>query len=224
MRYVIFLLTALNCAYFTWQVVVNSRSVELTHAPARPPPDVRRLVMLREQVKDEPPPATAETRQIENLTAAEPPGAVLPSSCPALGPIPAESQLKFLQQRFARLGLDAKPQTRFVREQVGYTVLLPPRDYDEALRVKQRLEKDDFRVNIIGADNEISLGAFRGKSEAEQTFVRASRMGLAPRLEPSYAKRSSYWLVFPERDKNDAKLTALTKKYPELRVEKLACP
>jgi len=49
-------------------------------------------------------------------------------------------------------------------------------------------------------------------------------MGLDPRLEASYAKRSSYWLILPEPGKKDAKLAALIKKYPELRVENLSCP
>jgi hypothetical protein len=224
MRHVIFLLIALNCAYFTWQILANTSDVEVAYTLPAPAPNVRQLVMLREQVKHERRPSSVETRRIEDLTATEPPGAVAALSCQALGPILAESELKPLEQRLGEDGLDAKPQTRYVQEQVGYTVLLSARDYDEALRIKQTLEKDDFTANIIGVDNEISLGAFRSKAEAEQTFARADGRGLAPRLEPSYAKRSTYWLVFPKRDKTDAKLAALTKKYPELRVETLPCP
>lgn len=224
MRYVIILLVALNCVYFTWQVSVNTPDTQDARALAPLPPNVRRLVMLQEQAKDEPPPTVVETRKIEDLTASEPPGAVIPVSCQALGPILAESELKTLEQRLGRLGLDVKPHTRYVQEQVGYTVLLPAGQYDEALRIKQQLEKNDFTANIIGVDNEISLGAFRDKSQAEKTFSRARDLGLDPRLEASYAKRSTYWLILPERDKKDAKLAALTKKYPELRVENLSCP
>jgi len=225
MRYVIFLLIALNCVYFVWETANSISDAQNTRAFPPLSPDVRRLVMLQEEVKEEPPAtATVETRKIEDLTAAEPPGAVVPLSCQALGPVLAESELKSLKRRLGRLGLDAKPQTRHIREQVGYAVLLPAREYDEALKVKQRLENNNFTANIVGADNEISLGAFRDKSQAEKTFTRADDLGLSPRLEPSYAKRSTYWLVFPEPDNKDAKLAALKKKFPDFQLETLACP
>jgi hypothetical protein len=225
MRYVIFLLIALNCAYFVWETANSVSDAQNTPAFPPQPPDVRRLVMLQEEVREEPPAAaTVETRKIEDLTATEPPGAVVPLSCQALGPILAESELKSLKQRLGKLGLDAKPQTRHIQEQVGYAVVLPAREYDEALQVKQRLENNNLSANIIGADNEISLGAFRDKSQAEKTLARADGLGLSPRLEPSYAARSTYWLVFPEPDRKDAKLAALKKKFPDLQLESLACP
>jgi hypothetical protein len=225
MRYTILFLIALNCAYFTWQMAVSASDSQVVRARPPLPPGVRRLVMLQEHVKDQPPAtASAETRKIEDLTATEPPGAVVPLSCQALGPVLAQSELQSLQQRLATLGLNVRPQTRYIQEQVGYTVLLPPREYDDALKTKRQLENNNFTASIVGINNEISLGAFRDKSDAEKTFARADGMGLAPRLEPSYAKRSTYWLVLPERDSKDAKLAAVTRKYPGLRVENLTCP
>ena len=102
--------------------------------------------------------------------------------------------------------------------------VLTPKEYDEAVRIKQQLKKDNFTANIVSRRNEISLGAFRDKSQAERTFTRADGMGLSPRIEPSYANRSTYWLVFGRGDNDDAELAALKKKYPDLHVEIQACP
>ena len=224
MRYVIFLLVALNGIYFTWGMLNATPGTQDTYPIPPLPPDVRRLVMLQEQTTDETPSTGIETSKIENLTAKEPPGALTSLSCHALGPILAQSELKSLEQRLGKLGLNASPQTRYVQEQVGYAVLLPPKEYDEAVRIKQQLKKDNFTANIVSRRNEISLGAFRDKSQAERTFTRADGMGLSPRIEPSYANRSTYWLVFGRGDNDDAELAALKKKYPDLHVEIQACP
>jgi hypothetical protein len=217
----IFLLVAMNCGYFAWQVFLNvpGKLVERSLPPL--PPDVRRLVTLKESEARQSPP---ETRQIEDVTATQPPGAIMPLTCQALGPFLAESGLKAFEKHLGRLGLTASPHTRYHREQVGYTVLLSAREYDEALQIKRRLEKENITVNLIGLDNVLSLGAFRDKSLAEKTLARAQRLGLAPRLEPGYAKRSSYWLVFQRRENQDKGLAGLTRKNPDLRVEEMACP
>jgi hypothetical protein len=221
MRYMIFLLVAMNCGYFAWQVFLNvpGKTVDRSSPPL--PPDVKQLVTLKESDARH---SLPETRQIENLTATQPPGAFMPLSCQALGPFLAESGLKAFEKRLGRLGVTARSQIRYQREQVGYTVLLPVREYEEALQIKRRLEKENITVNFIGMDNVLSLGAFRDKSLAEKTLARAQRLGLAPRLEPGYAKRSSYWLVFQRRENQDKGLAGLTRKNPDLRVEEMACP
>ena len=221
MRYVIFLLVAMNCAYFAWQVFLNVPDKPVVHSLPALPSDVRRLVTLEESDARQRP---SETRKIEDLTATQPPEAVLPMTCQALGPFLAESELKPFEKRIDRLGLTASPQTRYQREQVGYTVLLPSMEYQEALQIKNKLEKEDIAADFIGEDNVLSLGAFRDKSRAEKTLARAQEIGLDPRIEPGYAKRSTYWLVIQGRDNQDEDLAGLTRKYSDLRVEEMACP
>jgi hypothetical protein len=221
MRYVIFLLVAMNCAYFAWQAFLNVPDKPVQRSLPRLPPDIRRLVTLEESDARQPP---SETRKIEDLTATHPPEAVLPMTCQALGPFLAESELKLFEKRIDKLGLTASPQTRYQQEQVGYTVLLPPMEYKEALQIKSKLEKENIMADFIGVDNVLSLGAFRDKSRAENTLARAQALGLDPRIEPGYAKRSTYWLVFQRRDNQDVGLESLTRKNPYLRVEDTSCP
>jgi len=220
MRYVIFLLVAMNCAYFSWQVLLNTPDKPVERSLHPLPPDIRRLVTLKENDARQSP---RETRKIEELTATQPPGAVMPLSCQALGPFLAESGLKAFEKRLDKLGVTARSQTRYQREQVGYTVLLPPMEYKEALQIKSKLEKENITADFIGLDNVLSLGAFRDKSLAEKTLARAQELGLDPRIEPGYANRSSYWLVF-RRDDQDVSLENLTRKNHGLRVEDMACP
>jgi hypothetical protein len=221
MRYVIFLLVAMNCAYFSWQVFLNVPDKPIQRSLTPLPPDVRRLVTLGESDARQPP---SENRNIEDLTATQPPEAVLQMTCQALGPFLAESELKPFEKRIDRLGLTASPQTRYQREQVGYTVLFPSMEYKQALQIKDKLEKENIMAHFIGLDNVLSLGAFRDKSRAENTLARAQALGLDPRIEPGYAKRSTYWLVFQRRDNQDVDLKSLTKKNHDLRVENTACP
>ena len=221
MRYVIFLLVAMNCAYFSWQVFLDGsvKPVERSLPPL--PPDVRRLVTIQEKDAQQ---STSETRKIEGLTATQPPGAVMPLSCQALGPFLAESELTKFEKRLDRLGLTARSQTRYQREQVGYTVLLTSAGYEEALQNKRRLEKENITASFIGVNNTLSLGAFRDKSRAETILARAQALGLQPRIEPGYANRSTYWLVIQGHDNQDESLAGLTRKYSSLRVESMACP
>jgi hypothetical protein len=220
MRYVIFLLVAMNCAYFSWQVFLNGPDKAVDRLLSPLPPDVRRLVTLEEKDARQSPP---DSRKIEDLTATQPPGAVLPLSCQALGPFLAKSELKPFEKRLDRLGLTARSQTRYQREQVGYTVLLSPIGYEEALQIKRRLEKENITTSFIGVNNVLSLGVFRDKSRAEKTLARAQALGLDPRIEPGYAKRSMYWLIIERRDDQDEDLTGLTRKYPGLQIEDIAC-
>lgn len=221
MRYVIFLLVVMNCAYFSWQVFLDGpvKPVERLLPPL--PLDVRRLVTIQERDAQQ---STSETRKIEGLTATQPPGAVLPLSCQALGPFLAQSELTKFEKRLDRLGLTARSQTRYQREQVGYTVLLTSAGYEEALQNKRRLEKENITASFIGVNNTLSLGAFRDKSRAETILARAQALGFDPRIEPGYAKRSTYWLVIQGHEDQDESLAGLTGKYSDLRLESMACP
>ena len=221
MRYVIFLLVAMNCAYFSWQAFLDGsvKPVERSLPPL--PLDLRRLVTIQERDAQQ---STSETRKIEGLTAIQPPGAVLPLSCQALGPFLAQSELTKFEKRLDRLGLTARSQTRYQREQVGYTVLLTSAGYEEALQNKRRLEKENIQASFIGVNNTLSLGAFRDKSRAETIQARAQALGLQPRIEPGYAKRSTYWLVIQGHEAQDESLAGLTRKYSDLRLENMACP
>ena len=221
MRYVIFLLVVMNCAYFSWQVFLDGPVKPVQRLLPPLPLDVRRLVTIQERDAQQ---STSETRKIEGLTATQPQGAVMPLSCQALGPFLAQSELTKFEKRLSRLGLTARSQTRYQREQVGYTVLLTSAGYDEALQNKRRLEKEDITASFIGVNNTLSLGAFRDKSRAETILARAQALGLHPRIEPGYAKRSTYWLVIQGHEDQDESLAGLTRKYSGLRLESMACP
>jgi SPOR domain len=221
MRYVIFLLLAMNAAYFIWQSFLSVPDEPLERLLPSLPLDIRRLVTIKERDAGQ---STPETRKIEELTATQPPSSMPPLFCQALGPFLAEGELKKFEQHLDRLGLTARPQTRYQREQVGYAVLLTSEGYEKAIENKRRLEKESITTSFIGVNYVLSLGAFRDKSRAEKILERAQALGLNPRIEPSYAKRSTYWLVIQGDDNQDDSLAGLTRKYPDLRVENMACP
>ena len=221
MRYVFVILVAMNCAYFCWHIFLNEPMKPVEHSLPPLPPDVMRLMTLEEMAGRQ---SQSAIREIEDLTATQPPGAVVPLYCQALGPFLTESELKPFEKHIDRLGFAAKRQIRYQREQVGYTVLMTSVEYEEALQLKRRLEKENIAASIIGVDNVLSLGVFRYKLRAEKTLARAQALGFDPHLEPSYARRSTYWFVFQRADKQDEGLAGLTSKNSDLRVEAMACP
>jgi hypothetical protein len=221
MRHLIFLLIAINCVYFGWQVLRYAPAVEVVHNRARPPPPgIRRLVTLQEKDARQ----SAEARPIEEVTVTEPPSAASPTSCKVLGPFLAESKLEEVRKRLNTLGLVTRPQTRYVPEQVGYTVLLAEMAYDEALRIKRKLEEQNITAYILGTNNIISLGVFKEKSHAEKVLTSARAIGLDPHLEPSYAKRTTRWLVLQDKSPRNAGVAEIIKQDAKLRLEQIACP
>ena len=73
----------------------------------------------------------------------------MPLSCQALGPFLAESGLKAFEKRLGRLGVTARSQIRYQREQVGYTVLLPRSgNMRKPYRSNDRLEKENITVQF----------------------------------------------------------------------------
>jgi len=220
MRYLIYLLIVVNCVYFGWQELRHAPVFEGAHQPAPMPPGIRPLVTLQESHARQ----STETRRIEEVTTTQPPSAITPLSCNMLGPFLAESALKSVEKRLDSSGLSTRPQTRYVREEVGYTVRLPAMKYKEALQTKRKLDRENITANIIGMDNVISLGVFRDKSRAEKILTRARALGLAPRLEPSYAKRTTWWLMLQEKDSGNTDVQWIIRKNPDLRLETFACP
>ena len=221
MRHMMYLLVAMNCAYFSWQTLLNGPTKPVERSTSRLPPDISQLVTLEEKASRQSP---LEIREIADLTATQPPAAILPLDCQALGPFLTESELEPFEQHLDRLGLTARSQIRYQREQVGYTVLVPSVEYEKALQVKRMLEKENIAANFIDVENVLSLGVFRDKSRAGKTLERAQSLGLDAHLEPGYAQRSTFWLVFRRTDRKDAGLAGLTRKNSRLRVEALACP
>jgi hypothetical protein len=220
MRYLVYLLIVMNCVYFGWQVLRTVPDLPVVHNNPAWPSGIKQLVTLQEKAARQ----STETRDIEEVTVAQPPSAVTPQSCTMLGPFLAESVMKAIEKRLGSLGLMTRAQTRYVKEEVGYTVLLPAMEYNEASQVKRKLDRENITAYIIGTDNVISLGVFREKTNAENILASARALGLAPHLEPSYAKRTTWWLVLQEEDSRNAGVDGVIRKNPELRLEKMACP
>ncbi len=220
MRYAIYLLIVMNCVYFTWHVFQDVPENRVIRVPSPSPPDIRQLVTIQEKNARQ---SSEVTRRIEEITVTQPPGAEMPLFCQALGPFATESELKVIENRLNKLGLATKPRTRYSQERIGYTVLLPAMEYEEALQIKRRLDQENITPNFIDKHNVISLGSFREKSQAEKRFMSALALGLDPHLEPSYAKRSTYWLEFQEQNNKKAGLEGYMSKHPDLRLEEIAC-
>jgi hypothetical protein len=98
------------------------------------------------------------TRNIEEVTVTQPPGAVMPRICRAFGPFATESEREVIENRLNKIGLATKPRTRYIQERIGYTVLLPAMKYEEALQIKRRLDQENITPNFIDKHNVISLG------------------------------------------------------------------
>ena len=91
MRYVILMLVAINCAYFGWQLSLNEPIKPVEHSLPPLPQDAGRLATVEENAEGQ---SLSGIQETEDLTATQPPGAVLPLHCQALGPFLTESGLE----------------------------------------------------------------------------------------------------------------------------------
>ena len=220
MRYMIYLLAALNLFFLLWNV-------------AQPPPESGDARVL--------PPLPAGARYIETLeelqakkfaddvsglgrlTASKPPGAGQGLACRVLGPVAANWQAEAIARRLGVAGFVARRRSSEIKVQTGYWVYLPAMEHDDATRIVNLLDEANDSEYFVGKDNVISLGAFEDLSRAEVRLEGVRKLGLDPLLEPTYENRSVYWLDLEIATSREAELDTIMKEYPDIRVRNEGC-
>lgn len=221
MRYLIYLLAALNFFFLLWNVArpppVDGDARVLPPLPAT----ARPIVTLEElQAKE----FADDVSGLGRLTTSKPPGAGKGMACRVLGPIASNWQVEALTRRLGVSGFVAQRRSSEIKVQTGYWIYLPAMEREDAMEIVNLLDEANDKEYFVGKDNVISLGAFEELSRAERRFESVRKLGLVPMLEPTYEKRRVHWLVLEIATSREAELDSIIQEHPDIQVRKEGCP
>jgi hypothetical protein len=221
MRYLIYLLAALNLFFLVWNVTQPPQESGDARALPPLPAGTRPIETLEElQAKE----FADDISGVEQLTASKPPGAGQGMACRVLGPIAANWQVEAVAKRLGVSGFVARRRSSEIKVQTGYWIYLPAMERNDATRIVNLLDEANDREYFVGKDNVISLGAFVELSRAEVRLESARKHGLDPILEPTYENRRVHWLDLEIAPSREAELDTIIKEYPDIQVRNEGCP
>lgn len=227
MRHLVYLLLVVNLVYLGWNVFESrSASGQVRHLPPLPA-TVSHLVTLQEREAEEEKPgevsATDDVSSIEDLTAAQPPGAGVAIQCQALGPFLAAEDMRVIESRLLELDLQPAQRELESKELIGYWVYLPAMPQGDVQAALAILKEHQDKEYYVGKQNFISLGTFKGISRAERRLKQARKMGLEAILEERFTSRSAWWLDIQSDGAAAEQLSGIVASRPELQLVELAC-
>ena len=176
-------------------------------------PDIPRLVLLSElppsaQQQEEP----DTTSVVEEQDTAE---AEMPErQCYTLGPFMNNDDMVEASKKLILSGRPFEKRASEKREQIGYWVFIPPfKTREAAIDLGEELkllgEKELYVVKTPAEyEHAISLGVFKGKSNAKRRYQQIRNMGYDVKLEGRFRQNPIYWLDYSES--NDSQELALT--------------
>jgi hypothetical protein len=222
MRHLVYLLLVANLAYFAWSLL-NEGVTGVTQRELPPlPASARPLVTLQEMQQQ----ATIDGQdatEIDALTMTEPPGAIEPAACQALGPFYVEEEMQALSARLDALGLEPRQRISEDRKQNGYWVYLPAMERAQALQIARRLDALNDHDYYIGKDNYMSLGMFTEITRAEIRLRQMQELGIPAILEARHEKQEVYWLEFREAEAAMPIVNEELEGKPGLELHALNC-
>lgn len=221
MRYVVYLLLAVNAVYFTWNLLSDSPGPRLARRLPPIPESVRTLVTLREMREANKQPA--DMSEVEAITQLEPPGAGPALGCQTLGPFLAAADLQQAAHELNSRGLAAQPFESEESVETGYWIYLPPMEWEAAKKITAMLDEKDDKVYFIGKGNLVALGTFDTEDRAKVRLEQLREYGLEPLLEPRYKTRTVHRLELKAAGNNRQDMAAILEEYPDIRLQNAAC-
>lgn len=223
MRYLVYVLLAVNVAYFGWNLFHDSGSIEAGRRLPPLPATAAPLVTIKELKGESATAADGAVEELDTLTMTQPPGAGMPAACQSLGPFHDEDELQVVAGRFFEHGLEPRQRLAEDRRENGYWVYLPAMERAAALRIAEDLEEHKDHEYYIGKDNFMSLGTFKEISRAEIRLRQVQAMGLDAILEARYISQDAYWLEFQDGNVAQPLLDEIMAGNPGLQLQTRAC-
>jgi hypothetical protein len=202
-RAALFILVALNLAFFAWSKWLAPEAAQL---PMSPKVDAPRLQLAQDKM-----PATAGN-----------------GTCVTVGPFPSNELAARARQTLTDSGYPSNPREEETSEVEGFWVYLEaPSTAAAERRLLERLKRggvDDAQaVGDLGASRRISLGVFTDETRAAAQSERVAKLQLLPQIEAREKQGTAIWLDLTL--KSDA--PALEgQKFPagDSELEFRACP
>ncbi|MES9903616.1 MAG: SPOR domain-containing protein [Sedimenticola sp.] len=159
---------------------------------------------------------------------ASPPDAV-GMVCGAYGPFEKGSETRQVADRMYLLGLDSSLRQESYSKTVGYWVMIPPLESQQAaIQTVQELKEmgiEDIRRFFRGNyQHGVSLGAFTHKSNADNRKSSLVAKGYQVVIKPRISERQAFWLDYRDgAGAGTALFEELLEQYPELDNQIYPC-
>ena len=205
MRLLFLFMLLVNGLIYMWysfnQQPLNAATVRIdTSAP--------RLVLISE-LPPEDPVSTIIVDESDKVEKREP-DQVDEKKCYTLGPFMNNDDVTGATEKLMLSGRPFEKRVSEKKEQIGYWVYLPPFESREAAIQKAEefklLGDKHFYVVKTPAEyaNAISLGVFRGKSNAQRRFRQLKNLGYDVKLRGRFRQNPVYWLDYTEQADSEA--------------------
>ena len=138
----------------------------------------------------------------------QPTQAVVKRSCYTLGPFMNDDDLSEAAKALIQSGRPIEKRASDKKEQIGYWVFIPPFSTREAALSKGEELKllGEKHLYVVKEPekykNSISLGVFKGKSNAERRYRQMKNLGYEVKLEGRYRQDPVYWIDYSEQQGN----------------------
>jgi hypothetical protein len=131
-------------------------------------------------------------------------------SCYTLGPFMNSEDVSRAAEALMQSGRPIEKRASEKKEQIGYWVFIPPYSSREEAMVKAEELKllGEKHLYVVKQPEEyknaISLGVFKGKSNADRRFRQLKNLGYGVKLEGRYRQDPIYWIDYTEQQGSQA--------------------
>lgn len=220
MRTLFFILLGGNILFAAWLVL------DRPEATPQPPPqasDVPELRLLSER--------NGSMEESSEERESEPPleQSSEPRICFTLGPFETDADARAVAGRLDDLVLARGIRRSQAESRIGHWVYLPAMPTRErALEVARELAdaglRDYYVVTAGDAENTISLGLYRERSNAEGRVESLRELGFEPEMRPRTESVPRYWLDVATPRDGDRNWSAVLQGYPDASASQADCP
>ena len=214
MRFILYLMIALNVLTFGWFSYKESFSEAEKGEFQAATKGVKMLRLLneREYIKD-------VSARIDNKAESV-------SICHTIGPLNNRDSARDIVAELGELGRDGNLRTDKQKVQYAYWVYLESMPDDELDRIIVELEANDSKDYHKNDRNELSLGIYNGFQGAKQQQHNIAALGYSPLVGPMYRTVTQYWIDVADMNYNtlnDDAWKIYLDGYPEVQRKSAKC-
>jgi hypothetical protein len=208
MRLLFLFLVLVNGLVYLWYTLHQQPASASSHTLTGNHPKLVLLSELPDKSRVVPMPVTAVS--VEEPEPEQSVRSVVKRSCYTLGPFMNDDDLSEAAKALIQSGRPIEKRASDKKEQIGYWVFIPPFPNREAALSKGEELKllGEKHLYVVKKPekyrNAISLGVFKGKTNAERRYRQMKNLGFDVKLEGRYRQNPVYWIDYSEQKDSQA--------------------
>lgn len=214
MRFILYLMIALNILAFGWFSYKDSVSEEEKGEFQAASGGVKMLRLLNERghIKD-------VSAHIHNETESV-------GMCHTIGPLKNHDSARDVVAELSDLGREGNIRIDNRKVQYAYWVYLDSMPNEELEIIIAGLEANGIKDYYKNASNKLSLGIYNGIQGAKQRQLNIAALGYSPLVGPLYRTETQYWIDVADMNYNtlaEDAWTSYLSGYPDIQRKSVRC-